>query len=888
MPNSSDSATSARSPLDSRWMRCVFLPRGRRVDLDVAVERRVGVLQAQVALAAAEQRHEDLRGSSRAPARTSRGTARAPSRRSRLMAWCSDCLRLRRGRCAAPTRKSRRCISSSCSSIASGFTGAELLELAAQRRPPPRAASRSSTSTGSNLGEQLVERAPPLGLEPLADARRGGPASSRVPQLGRVQLVAERAVRRRRTSSSARSASLQRRVGRDAPPARRPRGAPRRRAASLSRDSRSSAHAPSARASSLSALARASTARAAAAPGAARRVVQLLRRAGARDPRPPAARACACACSTCHDGALLARRPPAGAPSPSSALARVAGLAARATPPAPAPRPPAPRVPRARSASSATRCDRRPRELLRIAELTLAALAPPLQLRALVVGAPRLLRARPSTPRRRPPAARSAVASAARAASSAPDARVPPRVARDASCCAQLGQLGAPAQRAGAGRLCPAAAPRRARSTKARALVRAPRTSPSSARTHAPAGSAARTRAARPRASTALPSGRVAPATVRLRSWRRPAGAAAARGSPTACQARTRSPTSRVAHDDRVHGSRRGSAPRARPHRCRRSTKSESGPSTRALAELLALLEQPRGGRREADAVALERLERVDLALERRARSRRRERAPRARRPRRRARRARPARAASSSTAPARPARAPAPAPRPRRSCSRRDGLQCDRRARAAPRRAPSRRCVTSCSLAQRRARGRCSSAARLLAQLARRALGLLHALPRGGDGAPRLLLRGRRAAPAPPPRPRASPRAARAPRAHARAPPATRVPERLALATLLLRALAARRRVALALLGHRHLARGCAARCSRCRADEARELVRAAPRRRARACCATSRARSASASVASACGLSSSRSSASAHLEPRQLVAPRRHLARRERRARR
>ena len=32
----------------------------RRVDLDVAVERRLGVLQPQVALAAAEQRHEDL------------------------------------------------------------------------------------------------------------------------------------------------------------------------------------------------------------------------------------------------------------------------------------------------------------------------------------------------------------------------------------------------------------------------------------------------------------------------------------------------------------------------------------------------------------------------------------------------------------------------------------------------------------------------------------------------------------------------------------------------------------------------------------------------------------------------------------------------------------
>src|SRR5439155_20324549 len=32
----------------------------RRVDLDVAIERELGILQAQIALAAAEQRHEDL------------------------------------------------------------------------------------------------------------------------------------------------------------------------------------------------------------------------------------------------------------------------------------------------------------------------------------------------------------------------------------------------------------------------------------------------------------------------------------------------------------------------------------------------------------------------------------------------------------------------------------------------------------------------------------------------------------------------------------------------------------------------------------------------------------------------------------------------------------
>src|SRR5262249_56349662 len=32
----------------------------RRMDLDVAIERRVGILQAKIALAAAEQRHENL------------------------------------------------------------------------------------------------------------------------------------------------------------------------------------------------------------------------------------------------------------------------------------------------------------------------------------------------------------------------------------------------------------------------------------------------------------------------------------------------------------------------------------------------------------------------------------------------------------------------------------------------------------------------------------------------------------------------------------------------------------------------------------------------------------------------------------------------------------
>src|SRR4051812_41087046 len=35
---------------------------GRRVNLDVALQRAVGIFQSQIALAAAEQRHEDVAG----------------------------------------------------------------------------------------------------------------------------------------------------------------------------------------------------------------------------------------------------------------------------------------------------------------------------------------------------------------------------------------------------------------------------------------------------------------------------------------------------------------------------------------------------------------------------------------------------------------------------------------------------------------------------------------------------------------------------------------------------------------------------------------------------------------------------------------------------------
>ena len=60
MLNSRITATSVRSPEDSRWMRWVRLPRGRRVDVDLALERIVGVGEPELAFAAAEQGLEDL------------------------------------------------------------------------------------------------------------------------------------------------------------------------------------------------------------------------------------------------------------------------------------------------------------------------------------------------------------------------------------------------------------------------------------------------------------------------------------------------------------------------------------------------------------------------------------------------------------------------------------------------------------------------------------------------------------------------------------------------------------------------------------------------------------------------------------------------------------
>ena len=87
-------------------------------------------------------------------------------------------------------RKSCRLTVSSCSSIASTLTG-------------PRRSSSCAKRLGFgaervvvhlerlNLGQHVVERTPPLRLEPLAD-RRAAPAELRVAQLGLVQLVVVR------------------------------------------------------------------------------------------------------------------------------------------------------------------------------------------------------------------------------------------------------------------------------------------------------------------------------------------------------------------------------------------------------------------------------------------------------------------------------------------------------------------------------------------------------------------------------------------------------------------------------------------------------------------------------------------------------------------------
>ena len=60
MLNRSDTATSVRSPEESRWIRWVRLPRGARVDIDLALEWIVRIGQTQLAFAAAEQRLEYL------------------------------------------------------------------------------------------------------------------------------------------------------------------------------------------------------------------------------------------------------------------------------------------------------------------------------------------------------------------------------------------------------------------------------------------------------------------------------------------------------------------------------------------------------------------------------------------------------------------------------------------------------------------------------------------------------------------------------------------------------------------------------------------------------------------------------------------------------------
>ena len=102
------------------------------------------------------------------------------------------------------------------------------------------------------------------------------------------------------------------------------------------------------------------------------------------------------------------------------------------------------------------------------------------------------------------------------------------------------------------------------------------------------------------------------------RAARRAAGEAAGRGSPSRASAH-RFGDRAIAHEHRVH---RGAEEALDEQRRRLIGADEIAQRAehRAVAELLALAQQTRGGGRETDALALERVERVDLALQRRVR----------------------------------------------------------------------------------------------------------------------------------------------------------------------------------------------------------------------------------------------------------------------------
>ena len=339
-----------------------------------------------------------------------------------------------------------------------------------------------------------------------------------------------------------------------------------------------------------------------------------------------------------------------------------------------------------------------------------------------------------------------------------------------------------------------------------------------------------------------------------------------------------------IAHEHRVH---RGAEETLDEQRRRLVGADEVGERAehRAVAELLALAQQPRRGGRESDALALERLERVAPCPAATCAPRRRGTARRARSPRARASRDRRRAPSSSASLPRRCSAARLVDARPPRSPAR------DRRARARRRAARARlpscsmRCASFVELARARARDRSRRGAARSCSSRRCALGVLERVARFGA----------RAGASRPPRAGAA-RALSAPRAAASSScarsrrgllalgrrPARRTPlPRVASSSARWRRA---ERVALPLFGDGHLAADAAAPARAARTRGASSSVRCASAA-ARAPCAASRACSASQRPLLPRRGSCSRSSRDARLEA--LRAPRATLPSRARRAR-
>ena len=210
------------------------------------------------------------------------------------------------------------------------------------------------------------------------------------------------------------------------------------------------------------------------------------------------------------------------------------------------------------------------------------------------------------------------VASTTRALARGSDSRIA-SATRDASCRAassvvELAPQLARARRAGAADRGPPCVPGSHTAPRASTNALPPSSActwPSSVRTHARAGADASTR----RASA---SGSGSPRCSSLdrveRQQEQRAGVRA--GVPRADRVGGRA----VAHEHGVHRVAEELLDEQRATPGRRAMKSESGPSTAPSPNRSRSLQQPRRGRRESDAVALELLERVHASLQRRQR----------------------------------------------------------------------------------------------------------------------------------------------------------------------------------------------------------------------------------------------------------------------------